>query len=352
MPCVHAIAEGVGSSEYADQVQFYSELAEELAISSLSGLSGGPVFWSDGQRLGLIGFVKQALDVNPPEGEDTIHAGPRVNFICQRASYDDFGRWVEYANREMPKRREVLNQWARSRGTGDKPQMTDRRQTIQERAYEFWEAEGRQHGNDLAHWFRAETETPRLVEYLPHIGRLTIEAARLEEIVLVYVIAFSDEPSEETRFKYMHKGLDATLNRLSELINAYVSTYYRQEVLDLIEAARQAKNKRNEIVHGVWGEMVEVDTREFRGVSRSRYDKDKTNKTVPWDVTTPTIEELKRIGQELADVATKLYALLYKVWGIDDGVMKFRLDQDVNLPVLQIVIRSTSSSVISSPVRS
>lgn len=121
MPCVHAIAEGVGSTEHADQVQFYSEIANEVAVSSLSGMSGGPVFWSDGERLGLIGFVKQALDVNPREGEDTIYAGPRVNFICQRASYDSFGRWVAHANREMPKRREVLNQWAMSRGTADKP---------------------------------------------------------------------------------------------------------------------------------------------------------------------------------------------------------------------------------------
>lgn len=170
-------------------------------------------------------------------------------------------------------------------------------------------------------------ETPRLVEYFPHIGRLAIEAARLEEIVLVYVIAFSDEPPEETRFKYMHKGLEATLDRLSGLITDYFSTYCRQQVLDLIEVARQAKNRRNEIVHGVWGEMVEVDSREFKRVSRSRYDKDKSNKTVSWDVTTPTIEELEQIGQELNDVATKVYALLNKVWDIDEGAMKFRFDR-------------------------
>src|SRR5438105_4461013 len=31
---------------------------------------------------------------------------------------------------------------------------------VQERAYEIWEAEGRLHGDDLAHWFRAEAEFP------------------------------------------------------------------------------------------------------------------------------------------------------------------------------------------------
>jgi len=65
MPCVHAVAEGIGSSEHADQVQFYSEITAKVDVSSLSGMSGGPVFWSDGHRLGLLGFVKEALDVEP-----------------------------------------------------------------------------------------------------------------------------------------------------------------------------------------------------------------------------------------------------------------------------------------------
>jgi hypothetical protein len=38
--------------------------------------------------------------------------------------------------------------------------MMDRRQRIRERAYEFWQEEAGQDGNDLAHWFRAEAETP------------------------------------------------------------------------------------------------------------------------------------------------------------------------------------------------
>lgn len=109
---VHAIAEGVGSGEDADQLQFFSELSERLPVSSLSGVSGGPVFWSNGEHLGLIQFVKQALDVNPVEDEKTIYSGPRVSFICQRTSFVLFARWAEYANMEMPKRREALNRWA------------------------------------------------------------------------------------------------------------------------------------------------------------------------------------------------------------------------------------------------
>jgi len=72
-------------------------------------LSGGPVFWSDGNQLGLLGFVKEALDMEPRPGEGSINAGPRVNFIVQHATYETFAVWAEHALREWPKRRDELN---------------------------------------------------------------------------------------------------------------------------------------------------------------------------------------------------------------------------------------------------
>ena len=125
----------------------------------------------------------------------------------------------------------------------------------------------------------------------------------------------------------MHKGLEQTLNRLSELVTDYVTTNYRQKLLHLIELARQAKDKRNENVHGIWSEMFEVDSREFRRVSRSRYDKDRPNHSVKWDITTPTIEELDQIGKELNSIATKLYELLRTVFDLDELTPKFRVDK-------------------------
>jgi hypothetical protein len=109
MQCVHAIAEGVGAPSSADQIQFFSEIEAAPEFGSLSGMSGGPVFWSDGEQLGLLGFVKEALDVQPRPGEDSIYSGPRVNFIVQHASYETFGRWVEHALAESPKRRAELD---------------------------------------------------------------------------------------------------------------------------------------------------------------------------------------------------------------------------------------------------
>jgi hypothetical protein len=115
MPCVHAVAEGLGAPETADQVQFFSEITTSPETGSLSGMSGGPVFWSEGQRLGLLGFVKEALDVAPPPGEEAIYVGPRVNFIVEHATYETFGAWAEHARREYPKRREQLRQMVAAR---------------------------------------------------------------------------------------------------------------------------------------------------------------------------------------------------------------------------------------------
>jgi hypothetical protein len=97
LPCVHALAEGLDSSDSSDQVQFHSEIEEKPGIVSLSGMSGGPVFWSDGTRSGLIGFVKEALDITSKEGE-SLCSPPRVNFICQRVDFATMERWAQYVD--------------------------------------------------------------------------------------------------------------------------------------------------------------------------------------------------------------------------------------------------------------
>ena len=102
MRCVHALAEGVGGSGTSDQVQFYSELPERPELVSLSGMSGGPVFWSTEEGFGLVGFVKEALDVEPKPGEDTLYAGPRVHFLCQRVDHALIGDWARYVDDRWP----------------------------------------------------------------------------------------------------------------------------------------------------------------------------------------------------------------------------------------------------------
>lgn len=58
--------------------------------------------------------------------------------------------------------------------------MMDRRHRIRERAYEFWEAKDRQHGNDLAHWFRAEAEIPLRVTFDSNVWEDVVCPARCD----------------------------------------------------------------------------------------------------------------------------------------------------------------------------
>jgi hypothetical protein len=109
LPCVQALAEGLNSSGSSDQVQFHSELSEKPSVVSLSGMSGGPVFWTNESDHGLIGFVKEALDVTPKEGEETFYTEPKVNFICQRADFAIVERWTQFVDANWQKERDKIN---------------------------------------------------------------------------------------------------------------------------------------------------------------------------------------------------------------------------------------------------
>lgn len=113
MQCVHAIAEGVTSDDDADQVRFHSDIEDAPPITSLSGMSGGPVFWTTAEEFGLLGIIVEALDVSPKEGLHNIFGGHRVNFVCDRISFDDLVAWADYAGNQWPKGRERLNEEAR-----------------------------------------------------------------------------------------------------------------------------------------------------------------------------------------------------------------------------------------------
>ncbi|MCB8821920.1 hypothetical protein [Microvirga rosea] len=98
-----AVAEGVSSAD-GDQVQFYSEVASSRLAGDVSGMSGGPVFWSDGTNFGLLGFVKEAMaDQSAASGLSSVH------FICQRADYQTLADWANYTDRSFPQKRDALN---------------------------------------------------------------------------------------------------------------------------------------------------------------------------------------------------------------------------------------------------
>ena len=108
MRCVQAVAEGVGSPP-DDQVQFFSEVDVDPETESLSGMSGGPVMWSIEERYGLLGFVKEAMDTKPKAGEESLYAGPRVHFLCQRVDHGVLKGWCSYVDGAWQGERDRIN---------------------------------------------------------------------------------------------------------------------------------------------------------------------------------------------------------------------------------------------------
>jgi hypothetical protein len=109
MQSVHAIAKCTGHS--LDQFIFRSELKEWPATASLSGMSGGPVFWSDADNYGLAGIVVEAIDSSPGE---SFFNFPMVQFNAHRVSVETLVEWAEYADKEWPLARERINESIRA----------------------------------------------------------------------------------------------------------------------------------------------------------------------------------------------------------------------------------------------
>ena len=166
---------------------------------------------------------------------------------------------------------------------------------------------------------------PRLHDYLIPIGKLTIAAAFLEEVVIRWGALLSEGGHHETHAKRLLRGLDKNLDFLIERAKEHISPAGQKPVLDLIETARALKNKRNENVHGVWAEMVAADTGAFAKVARSRYEKDATGKLI-WDLRTPNLSELEQLATALNKNARNLNECLANLWDIDDQLRYWRAE--------------------------
>jgi hypothetical protein len=116
MLCFQAVAEGIRNDGAgmgndggdSDHIQFYSELPQRPELGSLSGLSGGPVFWSNASKFGLLGFVKEAMDITATEGEQSLYKEPRLHFMCERADIDTLATWIAFVDANWRKERERI----------------------------------------------------------------------------------------------------------------------------------------------------------------------------------------------------------------------------------------------------
>ena len=89
MPCVHAVAEN--HSKVGPSFTLFSELQATPSIRDLSGMSGGPIYWSDDTAYGLLGITYES---SPLDG--SVSGASSVHIKGHLADRETIERWVSH----------------------------------------------------------------------------------------------------------------------------------------------------------------------------------------------------------------------------------------------------------------
>lgn len=157
LPGATAVAASLRSNaQYLPFASFQSELDTPLTISSLSGMSGGPVFWCKKEIYGLLGFVIENLgiasggdeeavlgsDMQQNEGE-LISDAQMVNFTIQQAWHERLVEWLIETDHKHPRERIKRHERLQSKQTSSERTLeeflrADRESTRQGVVFEEW----------------------------------------------------------------------------------------------------------------------------------------------------------------------------------------------------------------------
>lgn len=89
MPCVHAVADNHSTS--GPSFTLFSELQNTPSIRDLSGMSGGPIYWSSDSAYGLLGITYES---SPSEG--ALAGNASVHIKGHLADRETIERWVSH----------------------------------------------------------------------------------------------------------------------------------------------------------------------------------------------------------------------------------------------------------------
>lgn len=89
MPCVQAVADN--HSKTGPSFTLFSELQATPNIRDLSGMSGGPIYWSNATAYGLLGITYES---SPLEG--SVSGAASVHIKGHLADREAIGRWVSH----------------------------------------------------------------------------------------------------------------------------------------------------------------------------------------------------------------------------------------------------------------
>jgi hypothetical protein len=87
MPCVRAVADN--HSRVGPSLMLFSELQATPNIRDLSGMSGGPIYWSNDSSYGLLGITYES---SPIDG--SVSGAAAVHIKGHLADRETIERWV------------------------------------------------------------------------------------------------------------------------------------------------------------------------------------------------------------------------------------------------------------------
>jgi len=78
-------------------IRLFENIEDHKGVNVLSGMSGGPLFWSVEDKWGLAGIVTDGGDLKPryQDIEDEDDDQHRINIVAQPLHPDNFSRWIE-----------------------------------------------------------------------------------------------------------------------------------------------------------------------------------------------------------------------------------------------------------------
>lgn len=88
MPCVHAVGEN--RSAEGPSFSLYSDLDSTPEIRDLSGMSGGPIYWSNEERYGLLGITYESAPL-----ADALGGHASVHIKGQHVDLATIESWVD-----------------------------------------------------------------------------------------------------------------------------------------------------------------------------------------------------------------------------------------------------------------
>jgi hypothetical protein len=93
MACVHALGELQTLDN--NRILISSALDSDPDAYNLSGMSGGPIFWSTASAHGLLGITYEALPTkSEPMSNEGFGGGPRIVVKGERLTLSKFSNWI------------------------------------------------------------------------------------------------------------------------------------------------------------------------------------------------------------------------------------------------------------------